>query len=87
MSLRAVLRRDIARHRAWMMRGIAVTYGAVFAAFVYLGWFALLGEPPALVDDLGRWYGMALNLAIVEWVLRRGPRKRQQYAGMRTSAA
>ncbi len=72
ISLHAILHRKIARHRAWMMRGIAVTYGAVPAAFFYLGWFAILGEPPALVDDLGRWLGMALNLTMVQISLHKG---------------
>ncbi|MEE9427619.1 MAG: DUF2306 domain-containing protein [Paracoccaceae bacterium] len=74
LSLRAILRRDIATHRAWMMRGIAVTYGAVPSVLIYLGWFLLLGEPPLLIDELGRWGGMAFNLAVVEWVLHRKTR-------------
>ncbi len=71
ISLRAILRRNIRHHRAWMMRAIAVTYGALPPVLVYLGWFLVAGEPPQLVADLDRWYGMAINLAIVEWVLRR----------------
>ena len=42
LGLRAILRRDIARHRAWMMRGYALGQGAGTQALVFLLWIVSL---------------------------------------------
>jgi len=71
IALHAIMRRrDIKRHRAWMMRAVAVTYGVIGVAPVVIPAFIIMGEDlPPIVDELSRWIGMAITLSVVEWVL------------------
>ncbi|GAB3981044.1 DUF2306 domain-containing protein [Plantactinospora veratri] len=75
LGLAAVLRRDFARHRAWMTRGYAIGLGAGTQAFTHAPYVAVTGEQPdgnvraALV--LAGWL---INLAVAEWYLRRPAR-------------
>ncbi|MCA1798066.1 MAG: DUF2306 domain-containing protein [Xanthomonadaceae bacterium] len=69
LALRAVLKRDYAAHRAWMMRSYALTFGAVTLR-IYLG----LGVPVAGIEfnqvyGMAAWASWAINLLFVEWLL------------------
>jgi uncharacterized membrane protein YozB (DUF420 family) len=70
----AIRRRDITRHRAWMMRGYAIGQGAGTQALLHLPWILVLGPAPT---GLGRALllgaGWLINLAVVEWFIRRQP--------------
>lgn len=72
----AIRRRDIARHRAWMMRAYALGMGA--GTQVVLGGPMLLafGSTSELVRTLYMAGGWGLNLAIAEWFIHRRPAMR-----------
>ncbi len=67
----AIRRRDVARHRAWMIRAYAVGLGAGTQVLTHLPLLlfpAALGE---LTRALCMGAGWALNLAVAEWLIRR----------------
>ncbi len=71
LGLVAILRRDVARHRAWMIRGYAIGQGAGTQALTALIWmliFGTLGEP---YKDLLMGASWVINLAVAEWLIRR----------------
>lgn len=73
LALRAVLRRDIRRHRAWMIRGYAVGIAAGTQVFTTLPWVIVNGggspDPTTAVALLAA--GWIINLAVAEVVIRR----------------
>jgi len=75
LGLRAVLRRDIPRHRAWMMRGYAIGLGAGTQGFVLMPWVLTFGMPGEFPRALLMGAGWVINLLVVEWVLRRRPKR------------
>lgn len=75
LGLRAIKRRDITRHRAWMMRGYAIGLGAGTQGFVLMPWIMILGMPGELPRALLMGAGWMINLAVVEWLLRRTPKR------------
>ena len=72
LGLAAIRRGDIARHRAWMTRGYALALGAGTQAFTGAIAAALPGSG-VLAHDLGMGAAWAINLAVAEFVIRRGP--------------
>jgi uncharacterized membrane protein len=72
LALFAIRRRDFATHGAWMMRGYAIGIGAGTQVFTHLPWFILFGKPPELPRALLMGAGWAINLAVAEWIIRRG---------------
>lgn len=71
MGVLTVLRRDMSAHRAWMMRGYAIGMGAGTQVLTHLPYFILIGLPtegPRAVMMIGAW---VINLAVVEWLIRR----------------
>ncbi len=67
----AIRRRDVARHRAWMIRAYAIGLGAGTQVLTHLPLLlfpAALGE---LTRALCMGAGWALNLAVAEWLIRR----------------
>ena len=76
LGLVAILRRNVARHRAWIMRGYAIGQGAGTQALTALIWvliFGTLGEP---TKDLLMGASWVINLVVVEWLIRRKRSKR-----------
>ncbi|MFI6537024.1 DUF2306 domain-containing protein [Nonomuraea sp. NPDC050547] len=71
LGLLAILRRDIAAHRAWMMRAYAIALGAGTQAFTLLPWFLVAGTPGQLPKALLMAAGWLINLAVAEWIIRR----------------
>lgn len=73
LAVRAVVRRDFASHRAWMIRGYAVGIGAGTQVFTTLPWVIANGgaspEPTAAVALLAA--GWIINLAVAEVAIRR----------------
>ncbi|MBK8085395.1 MAG: DUF2306 domain-containing protein [Devosia sp.] len=59
MAMLAIRKRDVARHRNWMIRAYAIGMGATAVTMVFLPVYAITGVPPAgLVSDvlfLGCW--------------------------------
>lgn len=81
LGFAAVRRGDIARHRAWMVRGYAIGLGAGTQVFTHLPWVLFLGQPDETVRTVLMAAGWVVNLAVAEWALRRHP------AGTRARAA
>src|SRR5215472_2461719 len=76
LGLVAILRRNVTRHRAWIMRGYAIGQGAGTQALTALIWmliFGTLGEP---YKDLLMGASWVINLIVVEWLIRRKRSKR-----------
>jgi uncharacterized membrane protein len=71
LGLIAILRRKVARHRAWMMRGYAIGQGAGTQALTALLWmlfFGTLGEP---TKDWLMGASWVINLVVADWLIRR----------------
>jgi uncharacterized membrane protein len=71
LGLVAILRRDVARHRAWMLRGYAIGQGAGTQALTALLWmilFGTLGEP---TKDWLMGASWVINLVVAQWLVRR----------------
>lgn len=73
LGVAAIRRRDIARHRAWMARGYAIGLGAGTQVLTHLPWMLLAGQPSGVGRALLMLAGWVINLAVVEWALRRRP--------------
>lgn len=71
LGVAAIRRRDVAGHRAWMIRGFAIGLGAGTQALTMGPWIAASGpldQGTKAVLMLGSWL---VNLAVAEWVVRR----------------
>ena len=77
LGLAAVLKRDLPRHRAWMIRGYALGLGAGTQAFTHLPWFLFPSIRGELARALLMGAGWAINVAVVEWVISRERRKQR----------
>jgi uncharacterized membrane protein len=73
LGLAAILRRDIAQHRAWIIRGYAIGQGAGTQALVGMSWFLIAGKPSEFNSALMMGACWVVNLAVAEWIIRRRP--------------
>ncbi len=78
LGLRAILRRDVTRHRAWMIRSYALGQGAGTQALTLLLWFLILGTPSTLTSELLMGASWVINLVVAEWIIRRSSAKGRQ---------
>lgn len=69
-GLVAILRGDVARHRAWMLRTCAIGLGAGTQALIQIPPLVLFGEPDDLHRALMMGAGWVLNLVVAEWWIR-----------------
>lgn len=76
LGFAAIRRRDIAAHRAWMIRAYALGLAAGTQAFTEGFGSALFGTG-VVRDDLYKGAGWVINLAVAEWVIRRPARARR----------
>lgn len=74
LGVTAIRRRDIAAHRAWMARAYAIGLGAGTQVLTHLPWMLLVGPPSGMPRVVLMLTGWVVNLAVVEWALRRPPR-------------
>lgn len=88
LGFRAIRRRDIAAHRAWMIRAYALGLGAGTQAFTEGFGEAFFGTGEAR-GDLYKAAAWVINLAVAEWAIRRATRgrKREYRRGTRTAPA
>ena len=70
LGFAAILRRDIPRHSAWMMRAYAVGLGAGTQALTHLPWFLFPSIQGELARALCMGAGWGINLAVAEWIIR-----------------
>lgn len=69
----AIRRRNISQHRAWMMRAYALGLGAGTQALDHMVWLIFCPSPQETGRAMLMAAGWAINLAVVEWYLRRPP--------------
>lgn len=81
LGVRALVRRDFRRHGAWMMRTYAIGMGAGTQVLVFLPWALLVGPADVTQRAWLMCAGWGINVAFVEWVLRR-----REQRGARTSS-
>ncbi len=79
LGIAAIRRRDIAAHRAWMIRAYAVGVAAGTQAFTEGIGGAIFGSG-VLAADLEKVAGWVINLAVAEWAIRRPLRRRTERA-------
>ena len=77
LGFSAIRRRDIAAHRAWMIRAYAIGLAAGTQAFTDGIARAIFGTGE-LRSDLATGAGWVINLAVAEWVIRRPARRRDR---------
>jgi uncharacterized membrane protein len=68
----AIRRRDVARHRAWMIRAYAIALAAGAQVFT-LGIGEAIVGPGDTSHAIFAGSGWVINLAVAEWVIRRRP--------------
>lgn len=71
LGFAAIRRRDIPRHRAWMLRGYALGLGAGTQVVTHLPWYLLPDIQGELARTLFMAAGWAVNLAVAEWAISR----------------
>lgn len=69
LGVAAVLRRDIARHQAWMMRAYGLGMGAGTQVVTSLPWILIVGPPDTPTRAILLGAGWLINIAVVEWIL------------------
>jgi hypothetical protein len=73
LAVTAVIHRDIARHRAWMIRGYALGLGAGTQVVVLLPWMLIMGTPSALQRDVMMSLAWLINLSVAEMLIQKRP--------------
>ncbi len=77
LAVRAVLRRDIPHHRAWMIRAYAIALPAGTLAFILAPMVIIMGEEGhEMLFDAIQVAAWPLHLAVAEWFIRRPKRRR-----------
>src|SRR5215470_17504403 len=84
IGVTAIRRRDIAAHRAWMIRSYALALGAGTQVFTEGFGEAIFGTG-VLTADLSRGAGWVINLAVAEFVIRRPARLRRRRSALHTT--
>lgn len=82
----AIRRRDIAAHRAWMIRAYALGLGAGTQVLTQGFGGAIFGSGE-VAGDLAKGSAWIINLAVAEWVIRRPTRRRTLGQQKRLTAA
>ncbi|WP_127506979.1 DUF2306 domain-containing protein [Actinoplanes solisilvae] len=72
LAVAAIRRRDVRRHRAWMIRAYALALGAGTQAFTLGGWTAFAGQPGTFARAVLMILAWLINVAVAEWVIVRG---------------
>jgi hypothetical protein len=70
LGFTTIRRRDVRRHRAWMLRGYAIGLGAGTQVLTLAVGAVILGPPNELSRALLMGAGWVINLAVAEWAIR-----------------
>ncbi len=73
MAVAAAMNRDIATHRAWMIRAYALGQGAGMQVVVLLPWMMMVGAPSAWQRDVLMTLAWLINLAVAETIIKTRP--------------
>lgn len=71
LGLRAILRRDITTHSAWMRRAYAIGMGAGTQVLLLAPWEISFGKPDQAVRAVLMGLAWVINLAVAEYVIQR----------------
>jgi uncharacterized membrane protein len=71
IALRAILKRNIAQHRAWMLRAFAIGLGVATMRYYFIPVYLIWGIPGDLHIGLGMWIGFGINVLAAEFILRK----------------
>lgn len=71
LGLRAAVRREPVRHRAWMLRAYALGLGAGTQVFTHIPWFVFPDLRGEALRAACMGAGWALNVVFAEWWIRR----------------
>ncbi len=83
----AILKRDIAKHRAWMTRAYAIGQGAGTQALIGIPIMLLFGELTGLPRDLFMILAWLINLTVAEWLIRKQSRQSRSQTALSVSKA
>lgn len=72
LGFAAIRRRDVVRHRAWMIRGYALGLGAGTQVLTHLPWTLAFGAPGEFPRALLMGAGWVINLVVAERIIRAG---------------
>ena len=73
LGFTAIRRRDVTRHRAWMMRGYAIGLGAGTQVLTLMVGELIAGPPSEFSRALLMGAAWVINLAVAEWIIRKRP--------------
>lgn len=80
VAVHAILRRNIVRHRAWMVRAFAIGLSISTMRFYFIPAFLVFGmEPNAFNISLGMWIGFLTNTLVAEIILARGKNRKAAF--------
>ncbi|MFC4323615.1 DUF2306 domain-containing protein [Litchfieldia salsa] len=71
LGFAAILRGNVIRHSAWMIRGYAIGLGAGTQVLTYLAGLLIIGPPNELSGALLMGAGWVINLIVAEWAIRK----------------
>jgi uncharacterized membrane protein len=71
LGFSAIRRGDVRRHRAWMLRGYAIGFGAATQVLTLAIGAVILGPPTELSRALLMGAAWVINLAVAEWAIRK----------------
>jgi hypothetical protein len=71
LGVSSILRRDVARHEAFMIRAYALGQGAGTQVLLLGPWMLITGDSGGLTRDLLMTLAWGINLAMAEWVVHR----------------
>lgn len=69
IALQSILRRNIARHRVWMIRAFAIGLAISTMRIFFIPAYLLYGVPSDFTVGLGMWIGFLVNIAVAEIIL------------------
>ncbi len=71
IGVSSILRRNVARHEAFMIRAYALGQGAGTQVLVLMPWMLITGKTGGLTRDLLMTLAWAINVVVAEWIIRR----------------
>jgi uncharacterized membrane protein len=71
----AIRKKDVMRHRLWMARAYAIGLGAGTQALDHLIWLSFMPAPGETGRAMLMGAGWIINLAVVEWAMRKSQRR------------
>jgi uncharacterized membrane protein len=87
LGLLAILRRQFAAHRRWMIRGYAIGMGAGTQLFTQLPWILWIAPVTVASKTVLMAAGWLINIAVAEWVIRTRPARPAPARRLARSAA